>query len=182
MLPTAFILKFCPILPTFNPTALFVTLFLWLNGWSWYICFILFNDIMDLHISSLSDLVRAGPCRVFCAIRRQVYWGLTYKVVLLLVPWLGTSNITTHTHISKDTQHRQGSRDWLTHINIMLTPPFTCSQQLFELHWIIIHWYQKFTLQNSAMSLLFSNFLIVEVTDLLIRSNKTNFFSCKHKE
>ena len=39
------------------PTALFIALFCWLNGWLRHIwCVILLNDIMDLHIRSLGTM------------------------------------------------------------------------------------------------------------------------------
>ena len=42
-------------------TAPFVVLFLWLNGWSRHIwCNVLYNDNMDLNISSFGTLV-SGP-------------------------------------------------------------------------------------------------------------------------
>ena len=126
---TPSILKFCSTLPTSNPSALFVTPLLWLSGWSCHICFILLNDIMDLHIGVL---VPEGPCPVFYATWSQVYWGLTHNMVLLLVLWLDI----IHSHTSKDTQHKQGSRDWHNHVNIILAPPVLCSQQLSELHCI----------------------------------------------
>ena len=82
--PSSF--KFCPnpaSLPSPNstPTALFVDLFLWLNGWSLDIsCVILLYDIMNRHILSLGTLVSEGPCCVFYAIRRQIYCGLTRQI------------------------------------------------------------------------------------------------------
>ena len=58
------------------PTAFSVVLFLWLNGWSCHIwCAILFNNNMDLHMSSLDTLVPQRPWWVFYATRCQVYWS-----------------------------------------------------------------------------------------------------------
>ena len=66
---------------TSTPTALFVALFLWLNGWSHHIrCVILLND-MDLQMLGLGALVPEGLCSVFYAASFHVYWGLTHSVV-----------------------------------------------------------------------------------------------------
>ena len=115
--------------------------FFWLNGWSRHIwCAILLNDVMDLHMSSLSILVPEGHWCVFYATRRQVYWGLTHNVV-----FAGTL-IWYHTHTN--TQHTQGPLDWDTHINIHLHH-LLCSHSsyLYYNEWII-HWYQKYTFHN----------------------------------
>ena len=58
----------------------------------------LFNDIVDLHLSSLGTFVPEGPCGVFYATRRQVYWGLTHVIFCcysdltcyLIVLWICT--------------------------------------------------------------------------------------------
>ena len=83
--------KFCPNDPppssasTFNPNALFVPWFLWLNGWSCHIWFIiLLSDIMDLYMSRFCTLVPEWPCSVFYATRNQVYRGLAHNVIFCL--------------------------------------------------------------------------------------------------
>ena len=48
-------------------------------------------------MSSLDTLVTEGPWCVFYAARRQVYWGLTLSVFLLVL-WL------INTHTDTDTQ------------------------------------------------------------------------------
>ena len=81
------------------PTAPSVDLFLWLNGQSCYIwCVILFNDYMDLHMSSLGTLVPEEPSCVFYATRCQVYWGLTHYIVFY---WY--SDLISHTHKNTNT-------------------------------------------------------------------------------
>ena len=83
--------------PTPNTTAVSVILLFWLNGWSRHIwCAILLNDIMDLHISSLSTLVTEGPWCVFYT-RHDLYWGLTHNVVFCWYSDL-ISHTQTHTH------------------------------------------------------------------------------------
>ena len=76
---------------------------------------ILLHDNMDLHMSSLGTLVPQGPWSVFHAKRCQVYWGLIGNVVFY---WY--SDLISHTHTRKHTQHTQGPVDWHTHININL--------------------------------------------------------------
>ena len=121
---------------TSTPATLSVVLFFWLNGWSRHIwCSILLNDVMDLHMSSLSILVPEGHWCMFYATRRQVYWGLTHNVV-----FAGTL-IWYHTHTN--TQHTQGPLDWDTHINIHLHHLLrSYGSYLYYNEWII-HWYQK---------------------------------------
>ena len=71
-------------------------------------------------------LLPEGPCCVFYATRRQVHWGLTH-VVFLLVLW---SDIT---HTQRYTIHAGANR--LTHLyEYILTPSVMCSQQLCVLH------------------------------------------------
>ena len=78
--------------PTPTLTALSVVLFLWLNGWSHHIyCATLFN-VMELHMSSLGNLVPEGPWCMFYALRCQVYWSLTHMVFC----WY--SDLISHTH------------------------------------------------------------------------------------
>ena len=79
--------------PTPTLTALSVVLFLWLNWWSHHIyCATLFNDVMDLHMSSFGNLVPEGLWYMFYALRCQVYWGLTHMVFC----WY--SDLISHTH------------------------------------------------------------------------------------
>ena len=54
----------------------------------------------------------------------------------------------------------------------ILTPSVVRAQQLPVLHWMD-NLIQKFTSQKSTMSLLFKNYLLVEVIHLLMRFNKT---------
>ena len=123
-------------LPTLDPTALFVALFLvlfWLNGWSLHIWVaILLNDIMDIHISSLGTFVPEGRWCVFYATRRQVYWGLTHNKILC---WYSDLISHTQTHAHRDTQHTQ--RPVTTRpYKYIITPIVVCSQQLSLLHWM----------------------------------------------
>ena len=88
-----------PITSNLHPAALFVVLFLWLNGWSYHIwCIISLNDIMDLtdpHMSSLGTFVPEVPCYVFYATRPQIYWGLIHNGVFC---WYSDLILQTHTH------------------------------------------------------------------------------------
>ena len=80
--------------PTSITTALFIVLFLWLNGLShhiWY--FNLLNDIMDPPMQSRGTLVPEGTCCVFYA-KHQVYWGLTQVVFC----WFSDLILHTQTH------------------------------------------------------------------------------------
>ena len=63
----------------------------------------------------------------------------------------------------------------------MLTPPVMCTQQVLVLHWMNSLMIQKFSLQRPTMSLLFKNYLLVEVIHLLISFNKTKSFLWKAK-
>ena len=118
------------------PAALSVVSNLWLNGWSRPIWFaILVNNIMDLHISSISKFLPEGLWYLLYATRCQDYWGLTH----------------THWDLSyshKDTQYTQWQVDWHTYINIYLHQ-LLCAQSsyLYYIDWII-HWYQKFIFRN----------------------------------
>ena len=126
--------KFCPTLssplpqflspPPATPRVLSVVLFLLLNGWSRHIwCAVLLNNNMDLHMSSLDNLVPEGPyCCVFYATRRRVCWGLTRF-------FSGTLDFTnTQTH--KHTQHTQVPVEWHAHINVYLHQ-LLCAQSNF---------------------------------------------------
>ena len=82
--------------PTPTLTVFSAVLFLWLNGWPNQIWrAILFNDNMDLHMSSFGTLVRKGPWCVLYATRCQVYCSLT-KCSFLLVLWLDSTHTNTY--------------------------------------------------------------------------------------
>ena len=123
--------KFCstPTLsaPTPTPTALFVVLFLWRNGWSRHIwCATLINHIMDPHVKPWY-LVTEGPWCVFYGTRRQVYWVLTRDFLLVL--WFDITQTQTHT------EHPGASR--LVHpYKYIFTPLVMRSQQPSSLHWM----------------------------------------------
>ena len=143
-------------------------LFLWLNGWSYHIwCVILLNDVMNLHMLGLGNLVPEKPWCVFCAIRRQVYWGLIHNVFLTgTLIWYHTRT-NTHRHIT----HWGAKR--LTHpYKYIFTPLVLCSQQLCLLQWM----------DNSLISkvyfpqYLFNSSWLVKVIYLLITCYKTRFF------
>ena len=142
---------FSPLPTTFTPTALFVTLFHWLNGWfhhNW--CVILLNDIMDLHMFSLGTIVPEGPCCVFYATKHRVYWCLTHNVVCTSTLigyhthkiWFFSSTLIWYLTL-KNTQHTQGLTDWHTHINIyqhhLLCAHSSC---VYFIEWII-SWYKN---------------------------------------
>ena len=136
-------------LPTLDPTALFVALFLvlfWLNGWSLHIWLaILLNDIMDIHISSLGTFVPEGRWCVFYATRRQVYWRLTHNKILC---WYSDLISHTQTHTRTKT-HNTLRGQWLqTHTNPYVHQLlYAHSSYLSYTEWII-HWYRKFTFHN----------------------------------
>ena len=112
-----------------TPTALFVFLFLWLNGWSCHIwCTILLNDIMDLHIMSLCKLVLEELWWVFYATRCQVYWGLTHNEVFC---WY--SDLISYTTKTQNTV--RGAVEWHTY-KYTFTSLAMCSQQLSFLPWM----------------------------------------------
>ena len=114
--------------PTPTLTVFSAVLFLWLNGWPNQIwCAILFNDNMDLHMSSFGTLVPKGPWCVFYATRCQVYCSLT-KCSFLLVLWLDSTYKQTHRVNSGASR--------LTHpyTHIFTPLPVMCSQQLLLLH------------------------------------------------
>ena len=90
-------------------------------------------------MSSLDTLVTEGPWCVFYAARRQVYWGLTLSVFLLVL-WFDK-----HTHRHRHT----GPVYWHIHINTYLHHLLCAhSSYLYYIKWII-HWYQKFTFHNA---------------------------------
>ena len=57
-------------LPPHTPA--FFVLFIWLNLLSCHICFVLLNDMTDLHLFSLGTFVSETPCYVFYVTRHQV--------------------------------------------------------------------------------------------------------------
>ena len=120
--------------PSSTPTALFVTLFLWLNGWLCSIwCVILLNDIVDIHMLSLGTSIPEGTCCVFYATRHQSHWGLTHNAFFAVtLIWFHTH---THTHTYTHRAHSMANR--LTHLyKYTLTPPVICSKKLFVLHYM----------------------------------------------
>ena len=159
--------------PTSTLTDHFVVLFLWLSGWLCHIlCVILRNHIMDLHMSSLSIIVPEGPGCVFYATRRQVYWNLESLAHcgFLLVFWFDITQTKTH----------RTPRVYLYNIYKyhLLCAHSSC---LYYIEWIVC-WYQRFVLRNSTMSLLFKNYSLVEVINLLIRFDITKFFPWNRKK
>ena len=72
-------------------------------------------------------------------------------------------------HKQTKAQHTEGPIEW--HIQQLFCAHIRCLYYIQQ----IICWYQKFTLQNSTMSLLFKNNWLVEVIYHLIRFNKINF-------
>ena len=106
-------------LPTLDPTAPFVALFLvlfWLNRCSLHIWLaILLNDIVDIHISILGTFVPERRWCVFYATRRQVYWGLTHNKILF---WYSDLISHTQTHTRTKTHNTLRGQWLLTHINI----------------------------------------------------------------
>ena len=85
---------------------------------------------MDLNMSNLDTLVAEGPYCMFCATRRQIYWGLTNNVAFCYF-----FDLILHTHKQRHTTHAGAKR--LTHPHkYILTPAVTCSQLLSALHWI----------------------------------------------
>ena len=125
--------KFCPTIPLLPLLLLLTCLFGWMGNHAMFDV-ILFNDYMDLHMSSLDTLVPEEPSCVFYATRCQVYWGLTHYIVFY---WY--SNLISHTQKHKHKHHTQGAVDWHTHINIYLHH-LLCghSSYLYYIKWIIL--------------------------------------------
>ena len=93
----------------------------------WFI--ILCNDIVDLHMSSLGEIVPEGSCCVFYEVRRQVYRGLTH-CGFLLVLWFAITQTQTKTRNTTVANR-------LTHAyKYILRPPVASLQQLSVLHWM----------------------------------------------
>ena len=109
-------------------------------------CAILLNDNIDMYVSSLGTLVPEGPWYLFYATRCQFYWGLAYNVVF---QWY--SDLISHTHKHKNTQHTQEALDWHTHVNIclyhLLCAHTAAAFITLMVKWII-RWYQNFTFHN----------------------------------
>ena len=109
------------------PPPLFVALFLWLNGWSRHIwCFILLNEIMDLHMLSLGILAPQRPCSVLYATRFQITTvkHMTWFFASTLI-WYHTHTRTharTHTHTAQTGAKRQKH----PYKFIVLPPPVMC--------------------------------------------------------
>ena len=83
------------------PPPLFVALFLWLNGWSRHIwCFILLNEIMDVHMLSLGILAPQRPCSVLYATRFQI------TTVKHMTCFFASTLIWYHTHTHTHTHAR----------------------------------------------------------------------------
>ena len=98
-----------PLPPISTPTVLFVVLFLWQNGWSrriwcsiwWYYW---------LHMSHLGTFVPEGPCCVFYARRRQVYWGLTHMAFCWYSNLISNAHTYTHTQTQRHTVYTGANR------------------------------------------------------------------------
>ena len=85
ILLSPYFLNFFPTPSPSTSPAVFVALFLWLNVWSCLIwCFILLNDVTDLHLSNLGTLVPETSCYEFHAKKRQVYWRFDAMIWVLL--------------------------------------------------------------------------------------------------
>ena len=112
-----------------------------LNGWSP----ILYNNIMDLQMTSLGTLVPEGPSCVFYATNLGVLIHNVFFCWYLI--WYHTHTCTnTLTH--KDTQRSLGPVDLHTHKNIYLHH-LLCAHRsyLYYIEWIIL-WCQKITFVN----------------------------------
>ena len=104
-LPSLFQILFIPFPPRLQPPPTLLFLFPCVYGWmghraTFYASFYLI--IMDLHISSLDNLVPEGDrlwC-VFYATRHQVYWGLTHVIFASTLIWYHTP-----THKQRHTAH-----------------------------------------------------------------------------
>ena len=107
LLPTLFFQIFPISLPrvsNYNPAALFVALFHWLNRWLCHIwCVILLNTIMDLHMLSLSTLV---PKDFDVCFMKQ---GVTFTEVWHIM-WLFASTLIWY-HTDTQTKTHSTLRD-----------------------------------------------------------------------
>ena len=119
-----------------NPTtAHSIVLFLWLNGWSrpnW--CATFLNDIKNVQMLTFRTLMHVLYKKVSSLLRPETWCGFCWY-----------SDLISHTQTG--TTHLGASRP--AHpCKYIFTPTVTCSQQLSLLHWMIIHWHQKFTFHN----------------------------------
>ena len=98
--------------------------------------------------------------------------------VYLLVLWFDITHTHTHTNTHKQRHTADIGASRLTHqYKYTLTLLVMFSQQLSVLHWMNNLLISKIYFADSSnMSLLFKNFWLAEVTDLMIRMNKTKFF------
>ena len=109
----------------------FVTLFLWLNVWTYHIeCIILLNDMMDLHLLNLAILVLEAPFYVFYGTSHQVYCKFDTDIIAFLITLIWYL-IQTNTHI----WHQKGLGGVKTSDNLFLEhfPYFTIPSLLFLL-------------------------------------------------
>ena len=125
--------------------------------------------MVDLNFLNFDTLVPEAPCFVFYATRSKVYcWFVPNDMTF------ASTLIWYHTRKQIYTAHTETNRP--THKYILIAP-VTYLQQLSILHIeLITHWYQKFILQRSSISLLFKNYSYTEVTYLMIRFSKTKSF------
>ena len=118
----------------------------------------------DLNFLNFDTLVPEAPCFVFHATRSKVYCWCVPNVMTF-----ASTLIWYHTRKQIYTAHTGTNRP--THKYILI-PPVTYLQQLSILHIeLITHWYQKFILQRSSISLLFKNYSCTEVTYLMIKKD-----------
>ena len=128
-------------------------------------CVILLNGVMDLNMLRLVTSTTRTLWSLLCN-KVSVYLRSNIWRSFLLVLWFAI--IQTN----KDTAHIGANRITYPYKCILMTPVLW-SQHLSILNSINN---KKFTLQSSAMSCLFKNHWLVEVTYQLIRFNKINFF------
>ena len=115
-------------------------------------CAILLNDMMYLHMFSLSTIVPEGPGCVFYAVRHQVYWDVTHVFFLLIIWFDVTQPRTKHT----------GANGLTDPYHYKLTPTVMCSQELCVLHWMNHLLISKNCFTEFAISLLFKNYLLAK--------------------
>ena len=144
--------SFSSLIPPPPSPTLFVTLFFWLNVWLCDICVILLNDIIDLHLSSLSTRStllcvlcnKASSLLQVCCSLLQVYCNFTFYTSSTLI-WY-----QTHRKI-----HTGANR--LTYKYILTSHCNSHSSYLYYFE-LIIHWYQKHILLRSIIFLFFKNY------------------------
>ena len=111
---------YCPLLFAFS------CFFDWMDDHTTFDAQFYVMIIMDLHMLSLATLIPEEPWCVFCAARRQVYWGLTHNVVFYRYYYLISH---TNKHANIHSTLRGSSR--LTHpYKYIFTPSVMCFQQL----------------------------------------------------